>query len=404
MTILSDYSSFAGKHWETGSVQNALDYQGAIAPHTGKPYSESFLLGVSGGIAVGYFQFHYEGYLPQFVLLTRNPFDPLQTLLGRLGIAQTVLQTPSKQKAQKNLSAILEDGQPAITWADSMMLPYNALRASDSYWAMLPLLVFGLDEDTAYIADRSAQPLKVKKEIFADARSRVKKYKNRTVSLTLPKEEKLITAVNAGIWQCIQLFTEAPPKGTKNNFGLAALSHWQNMLTSTRNRNSWARYFPVAEGMLSALIGSGPFPGLYEWVDGWGDGGAERFRFAEFLTEAAILLEKPALSEPAAMYKECAEAWQAFATLALPESISPLANAKDLLNQRMLLFNQKGSQAETEIRAIYRKLEGIITAPLSASQLSEEIAIELRAEMAQSLENIHSLESQAIQSLQAAMT
>jgi hypothetical protein len=70
----------------------------------------------------------------------------------------------------------------------------------------------------------------------------------------------------------------------------------------------------------------------------------------------------------------------------------------------MLLFNQKGSQAETEIRAIYRKLEGIITAPLSASQLSEEIAIELRAEMAQSLENIHSLESQAIQSLQAAMT
>ncbi|HET6595505.1 MAG TPA: hypothetical protein VFG81_07770 [Anaerolineales bacterium] len=53
-----------GRHSETGSIHNALALQGVRAPHTGKPYSEALLLGVSGGIAFGYFTFEYKGYLP----------------------------------------------------------------------------------------------------------------------------------------------------------------------------------------------------------------------------------------------------------------------------------------------------------------------------------------------------
>ena len=64
--------NFTGRHWETGSIHNALAMQGIKAPHTGKPYSEAFLLGVSGGIAFGYFLFEYKGYLPHLALLTRN--------------------------------------------------------------------------------------------------------------------------------------------------------------------------------------------------------------------------------------------------------------------------------------------------------------------------------------------
>jgi hypothetical protein len=32
-----------GRHWETGSIHNALALQGVKAPHTGQPYSEASL-------------------------------------------------------------------------------------------------------------------------------------------------------------------------------------------------------------------------------------------------------------------------------------------------------------------------------------------------------------------------
>jgi hypothetical protein len=50
-----------GRHWETGSVCNYFAYRGVKAPHTGQPYSEALLLGVSGGSSWGIF-FAYKGY------------------------------------------------------------------------------------------------------------------------------------------------------------------------------------------------------------------------------------------------------------------------------------------------------------------------------------------------------
>ena len=50
MPILEDYKHFDGHHWETGCIYNFFDYRGLKAPHTGRPYSEALMLGVSGGI------------------------------------------------------------------------------------------------------------------------------------------------------------------------------------------------------------------------------------------------------------------------------------------------------------------------------------------------------------------
>src|SRR5688572_27184314 len=99
-----DTHTFAGRHWETGSLQNALAWRGVKAPHSGTPYPEALLLGVSGGITVGYFIFEYTGLLPHVALLTRNTFDPLDTVLERLGIAQDVQQTTNAKIAASNLA------------------------------------------------------------------------------------------------------------------------------------------------------------------------------------------------------------------------------------------------------------------------------------------------------------
>src|SRR5688572_17329711 len=99
MPKLSDYHHFAGRHWETGSVHNHWAYRRLKAPHTQQPYSEALLMGISGGIVMGYFSFAYEGYDPHVSILVRNTFDPLDALFARLGVEQIVLQTTNSKKA-----------------------------------------------------------------------------------------------------------------------------------------------------------------------------------------------------------------------------------------------------------------------------------------------------------------
>lgn len=118
MTTLSDYNQFHGRHWETGSVANYMAYRDFRAPHTGRPYSEALLLGVSGGAVMGYFSFAYEGYDPMARILTRNTFDPWDTMLSRLGVAQNVHQTAKPDAAVRHLAVALDEGTPAIVWAD----------------------------------------------------------------------------------------------------------------------------------------------------------------------------------------------------------------------------------------------------------------------------------------------
>jgi len=112
-------TQFTGRHWETGTIHNALALQGVKAPHTGKPYSEALLLGVSGGITFGYFTFEYKGYLPHVAMLTRNTFNPFSTILERLGIAQDVRRTNKVEIAEKNLRDALDSGLVPLLWADT---------------------------------------------------------------------------------------------------------------------------------------------------------------------------------------------------------------------------------------------------------------------------------------------
>ena len=98
MPILTHYAQFDGRHWETGSVHNVLAYQNARRAKSEAPLSEAMLMGISGGAAFGYFVFDYKGTDPYVTLLSRNTFDPLDTLLERLAIPQDLLHTANAEK------------------------------------------------------------------------------------------------------------------------------------------------------------------------------------------------------------------------------------------------------------------------------------------------------------------
>ncbi|MCQ3937120.1 MAG: hypothetical protein DPW18_08750 [Chloroflexi bacterium] len=397
---------FAGRHYETGSVHNALALQGVTAPHTKQPYSEALLLGVRGGIAFGYFTFEYKGHLPQAVFLTRNTFDPLQTLLERLGVEQRVYQTTSAKAAEKNLRDALAVG-PVLVWADEYSLPYTQKNGA-VYWNMIPVVVFGVEEGEALIADRSAQPFRVPMEALTKARARVKDDRFRIVSLASPLTSKLVPAIQKGIWQCISLFTDKPPKGARRNFGFAAYEHLAEMLVNKRNKQSWERLFPAGPNLYNAVIGlvDAPFapPGLFSWIQCFGLGdGAERAAYADFLDEAAVLLEKKSLKDAAQQFRVSRQKWTAFADALLPSNVSGFDEVKTLLNRKHQLFVEMGEDGLDEITKVNSRLKKIEGEMMKKFPLSPEQAASLRAEWREHVLGIAETEKRALELLQESM-
>jgi hypothetical protein len=402
MTVLQDYRHFGGRHWETGSVHNFYAYRGVKAPHTGKPYSEALLLGISGGIAMGYFTFAYEGYDPQCIILTRNTFDPLDRLLSRLGVVQDVKQTAKAEKAQEILLNTLADGSPAILWADMWSLPYNRLPHDEGMWGSFPIVVYGYDReaDLVYIVDRANVPLTVSTRDLAAARGRIKKDKHRLMTLDIPDPAKLASAVRLGITDCIQLFTEKPPKGTANNFGLAAFQFWAKMLANPKERTSWAKLFPPGVAMYAGLTWA--YSLAFRLGKGL-DGDAERGTYADFLDEAAVILGKPLLREAAHRFRASAEAWRALPRVLLPDHIPPFAQGRRLMWRRHECFLQQGNAALDEMREIDDQLAGIRRSMRHDFPLTEAEVVALREQIAEQVLRIHDLERAAVLAMKEAM-
>lgn len=395
---------FAGRHWETGSIHNSLALQGIKAPHTGQPYSEALLLGVSGGITFGYFTFEYKGYLPHVAMLTRNTFSPFSTVLERLGIPQDVQQTNKADIAEKNVLNTLEGGLYPIMWADQFSLPYNCLNPDDMMWGMMPILAVETDGKSVTVADRSSRPLHLTMAELTKSRGRVKEDKYRIMTLDAPQTTKLAAAVHKGICQAIQLFTEEPPRGARDNFGFAAYEKLANLLVNTRNKQSWERFFAPGVRMYHALAGSPVQPGAYQWVMIWGAAdGAERGLYADFLLEAAQILKKAALKESAEKFRESYKLWLKFADALLPDDVPLLAESKTLIQRKHDLFIKEGDAALPEIKKINGRLKELLAMSETDFPLSNAQAAALRANLRDILLEISAVEQKAVNLLQTAI-
>lgn len=397
-------TQFTGRHWETGSIRNALAVQGVKAPHTGKPYSEALLLGISGGIAFGYFTFEYKGYLPHVAMLTRNTFSPFTTILERLGVSQDLQQTNKAEIAEKNLIHVLESGLSPLVWVDQYSLPYNDLSPKDAMWNMMPVLAVEKDGRSVTIADRSSQPLHLSMDDLTKARGRVKEDRFKLMTLDTPQTNKLPAAVHKGICQTIQLFTEEPPRGTRNNFGFAAYEKFAELLVNTRNKQSWERFFPAGVRMYHALAGSPSQPGAYHWASTWCSAdGADRGLYADFLDEAAEILKKPGLRDAAEIFRKSYKLWLKFADALLPDNVRMLGESKKLIRKKHDLFIDQGGTALPEIKKINVRLRELLKEAETNFPLSQVQAADLRAKLRELVLKISAVEQQAVDMLQSAI-
>ena len=400
MTTLEDYRQFDGLHWETGSVRNYYDYCGVKAPHTGGPYTEALLMGISGGAVMGYFPFSYQGIDPHARILTRNTFDPMETMLKRIGAVQNARQTGSADKAVSNLLDILRSGTPAITWVDAMQLPYDPQPYEFEIAHMMPVVVFGFDDeaDRVSIADRARVPLFASTGQLAAARAQVKKVRNRVLTLEPPDHDKLQEAVELGIWDCIKLYTEKPPKGARHNFGFAAYERWADTLCKPRVRGSWDKDFPRGRKMYAGL--ESVFGDTHTFGK---EGFAERDLYADFLDEAAEILQKPSLRTAADQFRVSAKAWEELGLLLLPDEVPVWAEARDLMLTNQSLFLGQGVEKLEQGRANCARLIEIRREMETDFPLSEEEVVAFRERIAQQVLRIRDIEAPAVDAMKEEM-
>lgn len=404
MISVEGYNHFGGHHWETGSLRNVLAFHGLKAPHTGEPFSEALLLGLTGGIGVVYFIFEYEGFAPHVALGTRYPFNPVENVIERLGLPAAAKQTQSQKKSVDTLLSALVVGEPALVWADMFNLTYNAFPSSP-FPAMMPIVVYayGIEQEVVRVADRADVPLVTTPGELAEARARQTNLRNKMISFEFEDADSfevqdLPAAVADAIRACVDLLTEPPPKGPANNFGLAALGKWAELVAQPSARRGWPQAFAAPAHLYAALQET------YIAIEHRGSGGgAARPLYADFLTEAADILDKPALLDAARLYQAAGQRWRDVAAAALPSSVEPLGEVRQLIDESRALFKQRGNDGWREMQHIAEQLETLQSDIVHEFPLDDGGRSELLAGLRDCIEDLRKAETEAARALRDAI-
>jgi hypothetical protein len=330
-----EYRLTGGVHPDTHAIAGVLANRGLLDPHTGRPLSEAMVLGAGGGLGAGYILWEFKAHdLRSLVLGFRNSWQypdrwALKTC-ARLGVPADLHETGSTSRATQELAAAVGQGVPAIAWADQQLLGYRHLPAWLEGYGGHPVTVYGIDAaaGVALVDDRNTAPLTVALDALAAARARVGSYKHRLLTLDAPAAEldagRLVTAVRDGLAEQVEHLGQR-----SDSFSLPAFRKWARLLTSTSNAKAWPKVFADRVSLFDACLS------VYENLEpAAGSGGGNlRGLYAQFLEEAAGLLDTPALAGAAAAYREAAARWHQVAEVALPADREPFAEARRLTDR-----------------------------------------------------------------------
>ena len=130
---------------------------------------------------------------------------------------------------------------------------------------------------------------------------------------------------------------------------------------------------------------------------------AERKRYADFLNEAALILNRSELNTASDQFKLAANAWAKLGETLLPDTIAPFAEARQLLDQKHKLFLTQGGGALVEIQGINGRLAQIRAAMADDFPLDSAGVTALREQIAGQVLEIRGIEETAVEALKQAM-
>jgi Domain of unknown function (DUF4872)/Butirosin biosynthesis protein H, N-terminal len=338
---------FRGRHPDTAALTRLLADLGVTDPTGGHPLGEAMVLGVSGGIGFAYFVFEYEDLATLYLGGRINSYvqkqDATEAALARLRVPFQVRRTTGPATAERHLRAALDQGRPVIATVDVARLRYRSLP--DWLCGMTPQDVLVEQRgDQPLLWDLAPAPFPVTWTELAEARAGVRSAKHRLVVAEPPDGPvDLAGAADAGMADTWAGMLEPPMR----NFGVPGLGKWAELLTDAGDPKGWPRLLAPPGRQFQFLTW------LYDWVETAGTGGGcFRAMYAEFLEEAAGVLDRPELAGLAGDYRKLAAAWTALAEAAVSAGgDGPLARGAALLATRRRLVEERGADAADELAA-----------------------------------------------------
>jgi hypothetical protein len=399
--VIEAYQPLGGVQPETAALKNSLAAQGVTAPHTGRPFSEAMLLGIGGGLGIGYILWEFKAHNSAILVLAFSyrwnyPLEFMQNLGQRIGARVEVKETGSQKTAAAHLHEALAAGRPAIAWVDPTPLPYLHLPPMYDGCFSHIVTAYGLDEaqNSVVIDDRALTPFIVDQAAFAAARARITSYKNRLMLIEPAVEHvDLKAAVMAGLHDCVEHLG-----GSSESFALPAIHKWAKLMTDTKNKKGWPVVFKERKGLYDTL------KSVFEGIELIGTGGgALRPLYADFLEEAAPVTGKPALTEAAAQYRATADLWSKLAVAALPDSIPSWQETRVLLTRQNHLLRNKGNNGLGEVGAVAEQLQTVAADVNEHFPLDDKEVQQLFAALQEHLWAIYQAENEALTTLREAV-
>jgi hypothetical protein len=325
---------FPGNVPAAASLRILLANAGVLAPHTGRPFSEAMTFGIGGGVGAGAFAFHYakENWSSFYIAgrhLWQDDVAWMNAACARFGAAAQIKESSSPGPAGQALAEALERG-PVIAWVDLATLPYRGLPASASGSGYHVLAVYSLKDGKAVVGDLADSPIEVTAADLGAARARIKKQKNRLLSISPDKKPvDLKAAIRSGLEACAVGLV----KGRLRNFTLDAFRGWAERIHGSKGKESWEAMFPPGPNLRRGLVS------INEFIEHWGTGGGlMRPLMGEFLSEASDALGDPRMKTLGATYSELGRQWSALASAALPDRIPDLREARENSERKAVFF------------------------------------------------------------------
>ncbi|MDX2160405.1 MAG: DUF4872 domain-containing protein [bacterium] len=385
-----------GIHCGTAALLNTFDAMGVTAPHSGQPFTEALLLGLSGGLGAGYILWEFKAHDSATLVIGfrarwNYAVEYMTGLCQRLNIPVEILEAGGSKAALANLKQTLAKGYPAPVWADKPNLPYHGLPERLKGYSLHIVAAQRLTDDHAELYDLAPALWTVTASELAAARAQVPSSKNRVLSIDPPSAPlDLPAAVGAGIQACIDHLSS-----DSESFSLPVIRKWAKTLTDSKNKKGWPSVFAGRKGLLDALTS------VYEAVV-WdqSDGTGLRGLYAQFLHEAADIMAVPRLHDAAQAYQAAGDAWRAFANAALPGETGMLADSRRLIDARYQAFfaNQSG-----QVREHVSAWEVLRQRANAAFPLDDSAVRDLFADMQARLETVYSAEVTALETLKASL-
>ncbi len=396
------YPLRGGRHPESSVVANLLARHGVRLAATGAPLGEALVFGIGGGLGAGYILWEFAAQRTRSVTLGfRNrwqyPTWPQETL-ARLDVPADVHRTCGAKGAARALAAALDAGRPAIVLPDRQLVGYWHLPAHLDGYGGHPVVAYALTGDRVHLDDRNLSPLTVPRADLDAARARVVSYRNLLVvprpaaELTID-DAALRRVVSVGLADCVARLTDS-----STSFGLPAWRKWARLMTDPRNAKGWPTVFADRAGLVGALLS------VWEGITPAGmTGGNLRGLYADFLTEAAELLDAPGLLAPAGAFRAAATAWQRVAEAVLPADVPPFARLRALtaaVSGGITAHGDAGAPMVAEAAAALWALRGEYDA---APPLDDPAVAELLAATGRAVAEVYAAETAAAECLVTAV-